>query len=63
MDGLDFEAIETAARRKALCVAARAIERRFNSDTSDHVGPTLACRCGQRQTLTTSGRTARSSLR
>ena len=47
MDGLDFEAIETAARRQVLCLAARAVERRFNSDTSDHVGPTLACMCGQ----------------
>ena len=47
MDGLDFEAIETAARRQALRVAARAIERRFNADTTDHTGPTLACGCGQ----------------
>jgi len=48
VDGLDFEALETAARRQALHVAARAIERRFNSDTSDHAGPTLACtKCGQ----------------
>ena len=47
MAGLDFEAIETAARREALRLAARVIERRFNSDTSDHVGPTLPCACGQ----------------
>lgn len=47
MDGLDFEAIETAARRQALHVAARAIERRFNADTTDHVGPTLPCPCGR----------------
>ena len=47
MDGLDFEAIETAARRQALRVAARAVERRFNADTADHAGPTLACACGQ----------------
>ena len=44
---MDFEAIETAARRKALGVAARAIEQRFNADVSDHVGPTLPCSCGQ----------------
>jgi hypothetical protein len=47
VDGLDFEAIETAARRAALHLAARAIERRFNSDTTDHAGPTLPCVCGQ----------------
>ncbi len=47
-DGLDFEAIETAARREALRLAARAIERRFNADTSDHAGATLPCvRCGK----------------
>jgi hypothetical protein len=28
-------------------VAARAVERRLNVDTSDHVGPTLPCACGQ----------------
>jgi hypothetical protein len=28
-------------------VAARAIERRFNADTTDHAGPTLPCRCGR----------------
>ncbi len=47
MDGLDFEAIETAARRRALQVAARAVERRLNTDTSDHPGPTFPCPCGQ----------------
>jgi hypothetical protein len=34
-------------RRKAMLVAARAVERRLNADTSDHVGPTLPCTCGQ----------------
>ena len=47
MDGLDFEAIETAARREVLRLAARAIERRFNADTTDHAGATLPCGCGQ----------------
>ncbi|MDP3940129.1 MAG: hypothetical protein Q8R92_18590, partial [Deltaproteobacteria bacterium] len=47
LDGVDFEAIETAARRRALQVAARAVERRLNTDTSDHPGPTLPCPCGQ----------------
>ena len=44
---MDFEAIETAARRKAMRVAARAVERRINADTSDHASPTLPCACGQ----------------
>ena len=47
MDGLDFEAIETAARRRALQVAARAVARRLNADTRDHAGPTVPCPCGQ----------------
>ena len=46
VDAWDFEAIETAARRKAMRVAARAVERRINADTSDHAGPTAACPCG-----------------
>jgi hypothetical protein len=44
---LDFEAIETAARRQALVVAARAVEARLNADESDHRGPRLPCRCGK----------------
>ncbi|MEA2538922.1 MAG: hypothetical protein QOH35_288 [Acidobacteriaceae bacterium] len=44
---MDFEAIETAARRQALALAARAIEQRLNADTSDHAGPSLDCECGQ----------------
>ena len=47
IDGLDFEAIETAARRKVLQVAARAIERCLNADTSDYAAPTLPCVCGK----------------
>jgi hypothetical protein len=47
VDDWDFEAIETAARRRAMRVAARAVEQRFNADTSDHVGPTAPCSCGQ----------------
>lgn len=43
--GVDFEAIETAARREALRIAARAIERRLNEDLSDHAGPSLPCPC------------------
>jgi hypothetical protein len=44
---LDFEAIETAVRRKAMRLAARAIEQRFNADESDYVGPTAPCSCGR----------------
>ncbi len=47
VDGLDFEAIETAARRRALALAARAVAQRFNADHSDHRGPTVSCRCGR----------------
>ncbi len=42
-----MEAVETVARRKALQVAARAIEQRFNADASDYAGPVLPCTCGQ----------------
>jgi hypothetical protein len=42
-----MEAIETAARRQVLRMAARAIQQRLNADTSDHVGPTVSCACGQ----------------
>ena len=45
-DELDFEAIEMAARRMAMRVAARVVEKRLNADTSDHSGPTLPCACG-----------------
>ncbi|MGH7263899.1 MAG: ISKra4 family transposase [Candidatus Rokuibacteriota bacterium] len=45
--GVDFEAVETAIRRQVLQVAARAVERRFNADVSDHAGPHMACPCGQ----------------
>ena len=40
---MDFEAIETAARRQALKVAARAVEQRLNGDDSDHAGARLPC--------------------
>jgi hypothetical protein len=38
--------VETAARRGALAVAARAVARRINADHTDHAGPTLPCQCG-----------------
>jgi hypothetical protein len=34
-------------RRRALEVAARAVEGRLNRDSSDHVGPAVVCSCGQ----------------
>ncbi len=43
---LDFEALEIAARRQALQLAARALEQRLNADTSDHAGAELPCFCG-----------------
>jgi hypothetical protein len=45
-DRLDFEAVETAVRRRALSVAARAIEQRLNADHSDHAGAYLPCPAG-----------------
>lgn len=38
--------LEVVLRRQALAVAARALERYLNADTSDHVGPVAWCRCG-----------------
>ena len=38
VDEWDFEAIETAVRRKAMRVAARAVEQRLNANTSDYAG-------------------------
>ena len=43
---MDFEALEIAARRQALRLAARALEQRLNADTTDHAGPQLSCLCG-----------------
>jgi hypothetical protein len=42
-DLLDFEAVETAVRRQALSVAARAVQQRLNADLSDYAGPLLPC--------------------
>ena len=46
VQGLDFEALETAARQQALHVAARVLEGWLNADTSDHTGSHLPCACG-----------------
>jgi hypothetical protein len=48
LEHFDFEAIEIAARREALKVAAYAVAQRINADHADHLGPSLPCACGQR---------------
>ena len=47
LDGLDFEAIETAVKQTALRVAAKAVAHRLNADPSDHQGPQKPCVCGK----------------
>lgn len=47
MEQIDFEAIEVAARRVALDLMARAVQRRFDQDHSDRDGASLPCPCGQ----------------
>lgn len=44
---LDFEALETTARRSALLLAARIIERYVNADQSDHSAAHVVCSCGR----------------
>lgn len=46
-DGIDLEAVETAARRQALGLAARASGQRINADAPDYTGTHLLCGCGQ----------------
>ena len=46
-DGIDFEAVELQLRRKALTLAARAVEQRLDADRSDGVPPTRPCSCGR----------------
>jgi len=45
-EGLDLEALETAAKRCALRLAAQAIEAHLNQDHSDYSGPQQSCECG-----------------
>lgn len=47
LEGIDFEAVETAARRAALQLMARLVEQRCNASRSDLAGPTQPCSCGQ----------------
>jgi hypothetical protein len=46
-DALDFEAVESRLRARALRLAARLLESRLNADESDHTGPSRPCSCGQ----------------
>ncbi|MFQ6047547.1 MAG: ISKra4 family transposase [Gemmatimonadales bacterium] len=59
VDEWDFEAIETAVRRQAMRVAARAVEGRLNADTTDYAGPILRC-CGCGQPARYAGRRTKS---
>ena len=47
-DGIDFEAVETAARRLALGVVGKALAARLDADRSDGKGARLPCACGAR---------------
>ncbi|MCY4597985.1 MAG: hypothetical protein OXC19_24700 [Bryobacterales bacterium] len=47
VDQLDFEAVETGVRRRALQLAARAGARRLNADRSDGQAHTQPCSCGR----------------
>ena len=44
--GIDFEAVETAARRLALEVMGKAVAARLDADLSDAAGARLPCACG-----------------
>ena len=48
LEEIDFEALETAMRRRALQLAARLLEQRFNRDHGDYQGSSLPCACGRR---------------
>lgn len=47
LEQVDLEALETAVRRSALRLAARAVEQHLNQDRSDHAGVELPCSCGR----------------
>jgi Uncharacterised protein family (UPF0236) len=47
LEELDFEALEMTARRAALHLAGRLIERFLNAEESDHDTPQQQCHCGQ----------------
>jgi hypothetical protein len=43
---LGFRSHRNGGTAPDFALAARALEQRLNTDTSDHVGPQLPCRCG-----------------
>lgn len=47
LEEVDLEALETAARRSALRLAARSLQQQLNQDHSDHTGAELPCSCGR----------------
>jgi len=44
--GIDFEAVETQARRLALDIMGKAVRARLNADHGDAAGARLPCACG-----------------
>jgi hypothetical protein len=46
-DEEDLAQLDVPVREQTLAVAARVLERYFNADRSDHVGPLAPCACGQ----------------
>ena len=62
VDDWDFEAIEMAVRRKAMGVAARAVEQRINADTFDYAGPTVEVLGASSQRDTPAGTTKHSRV-
>jgi hypothetical protein len=48
VEELDWEAVETALRRRALGGAAGLLEERLNADHGDQSGATRPCGCGQK---------------
>ena len=44
--GLDFEAVETAAKRLALRIMGQVLASRLNADRSDQQGSQQPCDCG-----------------
>src|SRR5215472_12044336 len=47
VEALDWEAVETAWRRRVRRVAARVLETRLKADPSDYQGAEIDCACGQ----------------
>ena len=60
LESVDFEAIETAARRTALQLMGQALARCLNADHGDNQGPHLPCPCGHTARL--AGRRAKTFL-